>query len=122
MPKSVSSGPLARDAVQDVRALELRKQAVDVGDLDPAARGPGQERLGARADRPLGEVGAPAPALVRRAPEMHDGVVADHHREVLGLVHRFQAEALAVVRDRRRHVADRKGGDRAVQARPRAAT
>lgn len=37
----------ARDGMQDAAGLELRVEAVDVGDLDAAARGAGDERLGA---------------------------------------------------------------------------
>src|SRR4051794_30084731 len=58
--------PVSRDGVKDVFVFELGVEAIDVVDLDAATMCSGQEGLGARADRSLGEVRARAPFLVGR--------------------------------------------------------
>jgi hypothetical protein len=69
-----------------------------------------------RADRMSVQVAARAPVLVGGAPEMQHGVISHEDRKIARFVGRLEAEAVAVIRDCRRQVEDRKGGDCSMEA------
>jgi hypothetical protein len=100
--------------VQHAGVLHLVEQRVDVGHLDPAAGGAGEERLGAGAHRTAG-TGAGPPRHVAGLPEVQDGVVPAQDGEAAVLVQDLEAQLLGVEGDSRHDVADRKRGNGAAE-------
>ncbi len=113
VPKSDVSTP-ARDMGAARPAPASPEQRVDVGDLDPAARCAGEERLGTGPDRPLQRVAVP-PFLVRGLPQVHDSVVPAQHGEAAVVVQHLEAEPVAVEGDSSGGVAYGEGRDRAAE-------
>ena len=102
--------------MKHVAPLELVVELVDPVDLDAAAGRSGDERLRARADGPVTEVVALAPALVARLPEVQHRIVATEDGEAPVVVQDLEAEPVAVERDRRGRVPHRQRRDRLRQA------
>src|SRR3712207_5404545 len=83
--------------MQDPAGLELGEEGVDASDLDAAAGGTRQKRLGTGADRLLCQIVSKAPALVHRCPQVQDRTISSEYRKAVVGVHRLKTEVLDVV-------------------------
>src|SRR5206468_10346042 len=107
-----------RDRVENAIAPKLVIELVDALDENAAARGAGDEGLGAGTHRPLERLTL-TPRLVGSLPEVDDGVVASEHREAVVVMEHLEAKPVAVELNRGGRVVARKRRDRLTQPAPR---